>query len=231
MGKNLPQQRRGRGLPGYRSPSHRYIGELKYTMEGAAKGKIADIVHSTGKQTPVAIADFGGKKELLVAVNGLAVGQTVEYGGDVQTGNIVEIGKVPEGTPISNIELRPGDGGKICRSPGSAAMVVTRGATSCVVQLPSKKQVQLSSACRATVGTPAGSGRSTKPFAKAGKIHHAMRATGRLWPTTSAVSKNPVDHPFGGKTKPGTPITISRQAPPGAKVGSVAARRTGKKKR
>jgi large subunit ribosomal protein L2 len=100
----------------------------------------------------------------------------------------------------------------------------------CVVQLPSKKQMHIGASCRATIGIPAGGGRMTKPYAKAGKKFYAMRAVGRLWPKTSAVAKNPVDHPFGGKTKPGKSVTVSRFAPPGRKVGSLSARRTGMRK-
>lgn len=66
---------------------------------------------------------------------------------------------------------------------------------------------------------------------KAGQAFYAARARNRLWPRSSAVKMNPVDHPFGGHTKPGTPKTISRRAPPGAKVGSIAARRSGIKKK
>ena len=57
-----------------------------------------------------------------------------------------------------------------------------------------------------------------------------MKSKGKLYPIVSGTAMNPVDHPFGGKTKPGIPKNVSRNAPPGAKVGTIAARRTGKKK-
>ena len=231
MGKNLRQQRRGQGRPRYVSPSHRYIGEIKYPIEmRAAQGKVVELVHSTGKKTPVAIVDFAGKHELMIPADGTFVGQPVQYGEATSSGNVVEIGKIPEGTKIFNIELRPGDGGRLCRSPGSAALIVTRNPNTCMIELPSKRQVTLPSECRATIGVPAGAGRSEKPFMKAGNKYHAMRATNRMWPRVRGVAMNPVDHPFGGKTKPGTPVTVSRWKPPGAKVGSISPRRTGKKK-
>jgi large subunit ribosomal protein L2 len=58
-----------------------------------------------------------------------------------------------------------------------------------------------------------------------------MRARNKLYPRTSANKMNAVDHPFGGQTGPGMSKTVSRHAPPGAKVGSIAARRTGRRKR
>jgi large subunit ribosomal protein L2 len=231
MGKNLRQQRRGRATPRYLAPSHRYIGKIKYALAAPAQGKVVDIVHSTGKKTPVAIVKFAGKNELMIPADGTFVGQDVGFLGSVATGSVTTLGNIPEGTKVFNIELRPGDGGKLCRSPGSAASVVTRTGDNCVLEMPSKRKVTLSMNCRATVGVPAGAGRSDKPFMKAGNKFHAMRATNRMWPRVRGVAMNPVDHPFGGKTKPGGPITCSRNRPPGAKVGSIAARRTGKRKR
>jgi len=80
------------------------------------------------------------------------------------------------------------------------------------------------------IGVPAGAGRTEKPWVKAGKKWHAMHARGKLYPQTKGVAMNPVDHPFGGKTKPGKPKTVSRHAPPDAKVGSISPKRTGRKK-
>ncbi|MEM7813395.1 MAG: 50S ribosomal protein L2 [Candidatus Aenigmatarchaeota archaeon] len=231
MGKNLRQQRRGQARPRYIAPSHRYIGAIKYpAFAKAAQGKVIELVHSTGKKTPVAVVDFAGRHELMIPADGTFVGQTIAYGETVSPGNVVELGKIPEGMRVFNIELQPGDGGKLCRSPGSAALVVTRGTNTCVVELPSKRHVTLSADCRATIGVPAGAGRGEKPFMKAGNKYYAMRATNRLWPHVRGVAMNPVDHPFGGKTKPGMSVTVSRFKPPGAKVGSISPRRTGKKK-
>ncbi|MBI4895772.1 MAG: 50S ribosomal protein L2 [Candidatus Aenigmarchaeota archaeon] len=230
MGKNLRQQRRGKGNTKYLSPSHRFIGKIRYSgLNENKEGKIVDIVHSSGKHTPVAIAEFQGKQELVIPSEGTFVGQKITYGSDVQNGNIVNIGAVPEGTRIFNIELRPGDGGKLCRAPGSAATLAIKGVDKCVVELPSRKQVTINSNCRATVGIPAGYGRQEKPFMKAGNKYTAMKALGKMYPTVRAVAKNAVDHPFGGKTRPGKQKNVSRHTPPGRKVGMIAAKRSGKK--
>ena len=128
------------------------------------------------------------------------------------------------------MELNPGDGGKVCRTAGSSAVVVSHDRNKTVIRLPSHKFRTLSSQCRATIGKVAGSGITEKPFVKAGTKSYAMAVRNKLYPRTSGVAMNPVDHPFGGKTKPGKHKSVSRNAPPGRKVGSISPRRTGKKK-
>jgi large subunit ribosomal protein L2 len=85
--------------------------------------------------------------------------------------------------------------------------------------------------CRATVGIVAGGGRVDRPFLKAGKKYHKMKARAAKYPRVSGVAMNAIDHPFGGGNRkhPGRPTTVSRNAPPGRKVGQIAARRTGKR--
>ena len=87
--------------------------------------------------------------------------------------------------------------------------------------------------CRATIGVIAGSGRKEKPFLKAGTRHYAMKAKNKLYPQVSGTSMNSVDHPFGGSSSAtkGRPTQSSRNAPPGRKVGKIAPKRTGRKKR
>jgi large subunit ribosomal protein L2 len=97
--------------------------------------------------------------------------------------------------------------------------------------MPSKEFKVFNPNCLATIGVSAGGGRGDKPYVKAGQLYYLKQARNKLWPRSSAVKMNPVDHPFGGHTKPGTPKTISRLMPPGAKVGSISARRSGKKKK
>jgi large subunit ribosomal protein L2 len=141
------------------------------------------------------------------------------------------LSKINIGQEIFCIETVPNSGPKLCRTSGSSALLVSKGEKDCIIQMPSKKTKRLDLRCRATVGTPAGDGRLEKPWVKAGKKWHAMHARGKLYPRTSASKMNAIDHPFGGHAKLGRPKTISRHAPPGRKTGSIAARRTGKKKR
>ncbi|MEA3230022.1 MAG: 50S ribosomal protein L2, partial [archaeon] len=127
------------------------------------------------------------------------------------------------------IELAVGDGGKLVRSSGMSATVTSHSSTSTIVKLPSKTFKTFSSLCRATVGVVAGGERKNKPFVKASNKLFNRRAKGKLYPITSKNVMNSVDHKFGGSNK-GVPKTSSRTASPGSKVGSIAARRTGKKR-
>ncbi len=231
MGKNLRQQRRGKGTPRYRSPSHRFVGKPAYSIpRDATSGTVKDIVDAPGRLTPIAEIDVAGKKMLQIPHEGMQIGQQISFS-EAEQGSIIPLKNVPEGTKIYNIEFMPGDGGKLCRASGSFAILITREQNRCVLLLPSKQKKVLSADCLATVGVAAGSGRREKPFMKAGMKHYAMKAMNRLYPRVRGVAMNPVDHPFGGKGRPGKHKTVKRSMPPGKKVGSVAARRMGKKKR
>lgn len=231
MGKNLRQQARGKGGPRYRSPGHRFLGDVSYTYipTNVQSGIVVDIVDAPGRYTPLAVVNFKGTKVLYLPPGGLELGQTIDFESP-DTGNILALGKIPEGTKIFNVELRPGDGGRLCRSSGAFAVLMSKERGACTILLPSGEKKVLLAECRATVGSAAGSGRTDKPFMKAGTKYYAMRALNRLWPSTKGVAMNPVDHPFGGKTKPGKHKTVSKHMPPGRKVGSLSPRRMGKRK-
>ncbi len=220
MGKNLRQQRRGRGTPTYRAHTHRMGGKPTY---GFREGTVVDIRHARGRMTPTAVVEHMGNRHLMLPAEGMYIGQNVDM--------IVQLRNIPEGTKIFNIELNPGDGGKLCRSSGAFATVVSKTEDKCILLMPSKEKKTLSANCLATMGIVASSGRTDKPFRKAGTKHFALRARGKPYPHTSGVSMNAVDHPFGGQTRPGKPKTVSRHMPPGKKVGNISARRTGKRKK
>lgn len=232
MGKNLRQQRRGRGTPRYRAPSHRYLGRVSYTYlpGGATKGVVTDIVDAPGRLAPVALVSFGGAEFMHIASSGMRVGQEISLEEPAE-GSIAELGKIPEGSRVYNVEINPGDGGKLCRTSGAFATLLSKESEKCVILLPSNEKKTLSSRCRASVGRVASYGRIEKPFMKAGTRFYAMRAFNRLWPHTRGVAMNAVNHPFGGQTRPGKHKTVSRDMPPGKKVGSISPKRVGKKKR
>ena len=237
MGKNLIQQARGKGSPRYRAPSFRYKGQVKYVnSKEKLSGKIIDLVHCPGHSGPLAQIEYENSNIVLIqAPEGVRVGDNVEMGEsiNVQKGNVMPLKSIPEGTAIYNIEASPGDGGKFVRSSGGFAKIVTKLQNKVVVQLPSSKTKVFLEDCRATIGIIAGSGRKEKPFLKAGKRHYAMKAKNKLYPLVSGTSMNSVDHPFGGSSSAtkGRPTQSSRNAPPGRKVGKIAPKRTGRKKR
>ncbi|PIN76398.1 50S ribosomal protein L2 [Candidatus Woesearchaeota archaeon CG10_big_fil_rev_8_21_14_0_10_36_11] len=234
MGKRIISQRRGRGTNTYRSPSHRFKGAVKHPSCDSI-GTITELVHCAGHTAPLMKVTFvTGDDALAVAPYGMKVGDsvTIGMGSPIEPGNVLPLKDIPEGTLIHNIELRPGDGGKLVRSSGTFAKIVAKTDTVVRVVLPSKKEKMFIPNCRAAIGIIAGSGRIDKPFMKAGTRMFKMRARNKLYPKVCGISMNAVDHPFGGGCShiKGRPTLSPRSAPPGRKVGKIAPRRTGRKK-
>ncbi|MFH1054727.1 MAG: 50S ribosomal protein L2 [Candidatus Altiarchaeota archaeon] len=238
--RNIPQ-RRGRGTPRYRSPSHRFKGEVAYPRmdyNGKRLGQILEFINDPGRTAPLAnimLDDFTTTN--MIAAEGLHVGQTIELGSEAKLnpGNVLPLIKIPAGTDIYNIENKPGDGGKMVRTAGTSGSVVAHDKLTGLTQLklPSKKIKFVRSESLASVGRVAAGGRKDKPMLHAGQNFYPMRARGKLWPVVVGRAKNAVDHKHGGGRHPhvGRPTTVSRNAPPGRKVGHIAARRTGLKKK
>ena len=206
MGKRLITQRRGRGGSTYRAPSHRYKGEIRYRKyddvekTSVVYGKVVDLLSCPGHSAPLARIRYDTKEEVLLsAFLPMKVGDIVASGAqaDAVAGNVLPLQQIPEGTAIYNIECKPGDGGKLVRTAGSSARVVSKMGDKVIVRLPSRKQKTFVGSCRAMVGVIAGDGRFDKPVLKAGTKMHAMRAKNKLYPRTSGVAMNAVDHPFG----------------------------------
>jgi large subunit ribosomal protein L2 len=207
----------------------------KEHFETATNGVIEELVHDPGRGTPLALVKFENGEECYTVVpEGVHAGQQIQIGGKatVEVGNIIPMGKIPEGTMICNIELRPGDGGKITKSSGTYATVVTHTPQGTIIKLPSGKSKYIDDYCRATIGVVSGAGRPDKPFLKAGQMFHIMKAKGHKYPRTRGRAMVPAVHPFGSsKRSARVGTTTSHGAPPGQKVGLIAARGTGRKKK
>jgi len=235
MGKRLRAQRLGDGSPTYRAKSWRRLGEVSLPpSDRTGEAVVVDIIHEPGRNAPIAQIRYGdGQERLVIAPEGLKVGDRVMAGisAEIKAGNTLTLAEIPEGTPIYNIESKPGDGGKLVRAAGSHALLIGHDVGRASVQLPSGEIKEMDPRCRATIGVVAGGGRLEKPLVKAGKRHHIMLAKGKPYPHTRAVAMNIVDHPFGGGRgkNAGRPKTVARGAPPGQKIGLIAARRTGKR--
>jgi large subunit ribosomal protein L2 len=234
MGKNLIQQRRGRGSPRYRSPSFKYFGEAKLPLSTheLIAGTIVDLVDCPGHSAPLMVANFqNGEQAIMIAPEGIKVGDQIKSGTNapIETGNTVALKNIPEGTLIYNVELNPGDGGKFARTSGSFARVISRMEKSVKILMPSRKEKDFHPDCRAQIGIVAGGGRVEKPFIKAGNLYHARRTRNKMYPTVCGVSMNAVDHPYGGKSShhKGKPTVSPKYAPAGRKVGKLRPRRTG----
>ncbi len=240
MPRRTITRRRGKGTTTYRAKSHRYKAKCEYKTyeaaekEGMIKGEVIELLHDPARSAPLMIIKHQNQITALPATLGIKKGDITEYGAtaSIKPGNVLPLISIPEGTTINNIELTPGDGGSIARTAGNSARIVQKSDEKTVIKLPSKKFKTFNNNCRATIGVIAGGGHGEKPLVKAGKNYYKKKAKGKLWPIVSATSKNPVEHPHGGgggrnrKSR-----TVSRGAPPGAKVGTIASRRTGRRKK
>ena len=236
MGKRIIAQRRGKGGPGYISPSHKHHGQAKIPRAMDVAATVVDLEHAPGRSTPLATLKLpDGKEHKVIANEGLRLGQSVAIGGNapVTPGNTTFLRHIPEGTPVFNVEGSPFDGGKFARAAGNYATVMgTEPGGRVIVQMPSGKTKVFHPDCRATIGVPAGGGHGDKPFVKAGKMFGRTRARATRWPIVRGVAMNPIDHPHGGGSHnyPGKPTSMARGTSPGRMVGKVAPRRTGRKK-
>ena len=236
MGRRIQGQRRGRGGPTFRAPSHRYKADLSHrTVEDAdvVSGTVVDIEHDPARSAPVAAVEFeDGDQRLVLAPEGVGIGEQIQVGisASIEAGNTLPLAEIPEGVPVCNVEANPGDGGRFARASGVSAQLMSHDRAVAVVQLPSGEVKRLDPDCRATIGVVAGGGRTEKPMVKAGNKHHKMKARGTKWPNVRGVAMNAVDHPFGGggRQHPGRPKSVSRNAPPGRKVGDISSRKTGR---
>ncbi|RLI44720.1 50S ribosomal protein L2 [Candidatus Bathyarchaeota archaeon] len=241
MGKRIRVQRRGRGSSTFRSSTHKRVAPVHYPTvskkerEGVIHGQVLNIVHEPGRGSPLASVKLEtGEIYHTVIPEGVYEGQPTQMGSKaaVDVGNVLPLGEIPEGTMVCNIELSPGDGGKLARSSGSYATVVAHTPEGTMVKLPSGKTRYINDLCRATVGVISGAGRVDKPFLKAGAKFHMMKAKGHMYPRTRGVAMIAAAHPYGSSKRGARKVTtVSRHAPPGKKVGLIAARSTGKRKR
>lgn len=228
MGKRLITQRRGRGFGRYRSPRHLRFTTASHPRFAQGNGTVVELLHEPGRIAPLAKVMYGEVEHVMIASDGLTVGQQVSLGqtGEIAGGNTMPVGSIPEGTIVYNVESQPGDGGKLARTAGTAATVVSHG-TRTVLLMPSGKFKEVNRKCLATVGLVAGGGHKDKPFAKSGKKFHAYHGKAKAYFKVKGIAMNPVNHPHGGGGHPhvGTQSSVGRNTPPGRKVGRLAPQR------
>ena len=241
MGKRIRVQRRGRGASTFRASTHKRIAPVQYPslskkeLETVFNGQIQNLFHEPGRGAPLALVKLEtGESYYTVAPEGAHVGQQIQMGGKapIDIGNVLPLGNIPDGTMVCSIERTPGDGGKMSRSSGSYALVAGHTPQGVMIKLPSRRTRYLNPLCRATIGVISGAGRVDKPFLKAGAKFHLMKAKGHTYPRTRGVAMIAAAHPYGSSKRGARKVTtVSRGAPPGRKVGLIAARQTGRKRR
>lgn len=232
MGKRIIQQRRGRG--GHTYKVREKAGKLRpgYSTNLSGEFECVKLTASPGHSVPIAkFVNKEGDWFESFAVNLLYVGQKIAIDGK-NIGDISRIGNLKNGTEVFNIEHNPSDGGKFVRSGGSFGVIMIKEGDVVKVMMPSKKVKKFNVNCRSTIGRASGGGHINKPILKAGKKFYIMKSKSKLWPRTSAVAMNAIDHPFGsGRGKRIKSKIVKRNAAPGKKVGILRPKRTGRKKR
>ena len=136
-----------------------------------------------------------GERRYILAPNGVAVGQELMSGAEapIRAGNCLPLGRIPLGTQIHNIEMKPGKGGQLARAAGASAQLLAREGPHATLRMRSGEMRKVPVACRATIG-------------EVGNDQHGLRKDGKAgvkrWrgirPTVRGVAMNPVDHPHGG---------------------------------
>lgn len=231
MGKRIISQRRGRGTTTYKVRRQAFKFRLKYPPNLQGEGKVVKLFNSPAHSSPLAKIVCNKTFFYVPAFKGMIEGQTIKFGTEINNGNIVKLKDIPIKTNVYNIESRPNDGGIFIKTAGSCAEISKKSDKSVSILMPSKKEKALNINCRAMIGVIAGAGRLEKPLVKAGKQHYIKKAKNKLWPRTSAIKMNAVDHPFGsGRGKNPKSKIAKRNAPPGRRVGMIRPRRTGRKK-
>jgi large subunit ribosomal protein L2 len=183
----------------------RYIGgghKRKYRIIDFKRDKndiaatIKTIEYDPNRTAFIALLSYvDGEKRYVIAQNGMKVGQQIVSGDAVapEIGNAMPLGKMPLGTTISCIELRPGQGAVMARSAGSFAQLMAKDGKYGTVKLPSGETRLILLTCIATIGVVSNSDHQLLVSGKAGR----SRWLGRR-PRTRPVVMNPVDHPMGG---------------------------------
>ncbi len=188
----------GRITVRYRGGGHKRL--LRFVDFKREKDGIPAVVktieYDPNRSARIALVFYAdGEKRYIVAPNGLKVGDKIMSGADAtpDLGNTLPLEKIPVGTVIHNIELKPGQGAKMVRSAGNFAQLTSREGKYCVIKLPSGEIRKVLSVCRATIGSVSNSDHALESSGKAGR----SRWLGRR-PHNRGVVMNPIDHPMGG---------------------------------
>jgi len=159
-------------------------------------GKVASIEYDPNRSAHIALIHYAdGEKRYILASVGLKVGDIVQAGpnAEARVGNCLPLKSIPPGSQIHNLELTPGAGGKIVRSAGAAAQVLSREERHVLIRLPSGEIRRVPADCMATIGQVSNVDHKNINLGKAGKMRHIGRR-----PAVRGSAMSPRDHPHGG---------------------------------
>jgi large subunit ribosomal protein L2 len=216
----------GRNSSGHLSMRYRGGGhKKKYRIIDFKRNKkdmtatVVSVEYDPNRTTFIALLNYAdGEKRYILAPQGLQVGATVESGDNVapEIGNALQLKNMPLGTNVHNIEMQPGQGGKLARSAGSSAQLTNKEDRYAILKMPSGELRKILINCYATVGVASNSDHSLQSMGKAGR----NRWKG-IKPRNRGVAMNPVDHPMGGgegKASGGQPRSRNGQYSRGLKT-------------
>jgi large subunit ribosomal protein L2 len=210
-GKTAGRNSRGRITARHRGGgAKRRYREIDFKRrKDGVPAKVATIEYDPNRTCYIALLHYvDGAKSYILAPQGLSPGDRVESGekADIRPGNALPLRAIPTGTVVHNVELVPGQGGKLGRSAGSAIQVVAKEGAMVTLRLPSSEMRMVRADSRATVGALSNSEHQNVKIGKAGRKRHKGTR-----PQTRGVAMNPVDHPHGGgeahHTPGGHPVT------------------------
>ncbi len=216
-GRNFQGRRAMRYIGGGHKKMYRMIDFKRDKKDILAK--VASIEYDPNRTAFIALLHYiDGEKRYIIAPNGLQVGATVMSGDAVapELGHALMMKNMPLGTMIHNIEMQPGQGGKLVRSAGGGAQLANKEEKYAVLKMPSGELRKVLINCYATVGVVSNSDHSLQSMGKAGR----NRWKG-IKPRTRGVAMNPVDHPMGGgegKASGGQPRSRNGQYSRGLKT-------------
>ena len=193
-GRNAQGRRAMRYIGGGHKKHYRIIDFKRDKKD--IEAKVVSIEYDPNRTAFIALLQYAdGEKRYIIAPQGLQVGTTVISGDEVapEIGNALQMKNMPLGTMIHNIEMQPGQGGKLARSAGSSAQLSNKEEKYAVLKMPSADLRKVLINCYATVGVVSNSDHSLRTAGKAG----ANRWKG-IRPRVRGVAMNPVDHPMGG---------------------------------
>jgi large subunit ribosomal protein L2 len=215
----------GRNSSGHLSMRYRGGGHKKkyrvidFKRHKPGVAKVVSIEYDPNRTAFIALLNYeDGEKRYIISPQGLQVGATVESGDNVapEIGNALQMKNMPLGTNVHNIEMQPGQGGKLARSAGSSAQLTNKEDRYAVLKMPSGELRKILINCYATVGVVSNSDHNLQSMGKAGR----NRWKG-IRPRTRGVAMNPVDHPMGGgegKASGGQPRSRNGQYSKGLKT-------------
>jgi large subunit ribosomal protein L2 len=193
----------GRNNNGHITTRHKGGGTRKqYRLIDFKRGKdtvpakVAAIEYDPNRTARIALLHYrDGEKRYILAPVGLEVGALIVSGpdADIKIGNALPLANIPLGTVIHNIELRPGEGGKLVRSAGSSAQLMAKEGAYAQVRMPSGEVRKIQIVCRATIGQLGNLDHENEVIGKAGRQRHLGKR-----PSVRGIAMNPVDHPHGG---------------------------------